>query len=246
MTRSGTSWAPGPISDCASASDLTADWLLRLMLPNCQVMAFFAAYNISDDGSSDAPMPRSLNISATLCGLPTAAVRSVVVDTGGRVRRIDTTHANPRAFWRTDQERVTYPTPSQVSERERERARLDLVRVWGEITGSQNCRIVGKSQSVLIMIDPMISPRTRRPYPCLSACEPSQCPREPASSVVVPGGAARAGIPPGRRTRAVECQRRMPHVRNCHANDWCGCARLPILPVGRSIYRCSIGWWSEK
>eukprot|EP01047_Picozoa_sp_COSAG01_P039872 COSAG01_NODE_3318_length_6272_cov_2.193261_8_plen_91_part_00 len=86
-------------------------------------MAFFAAYNISDDGSSDAPMPHSLNISATLCGLPAAAVRSAVVDTGGRVRRVDTSHANPRAFWRAEQERVTYPKPSQVSECERERAR---------------------------------------------------------------------------------------------------------------------------
>jgi hypothetical protein len=31
-----------------------------------------------------------------------------------------------------------------------------------EIMGSPKCRIVGDSQSVLIMIDPMISTRTRR------------------------------------------------------------------------------------
>jgi hypothetical protein len=33
--------------------------------------------------------------------------------------------------------------------------------VRGEIMGSHKCRSVGKSQSVLIMIDPIISPRTR-------------------------------------------------------------------------------------
>jgi hypothetical protein len=35
------------------------------------------------------------------------------------------------------------------------------IRVRGEIMGSQKCRIVGKSQSVLIMINPIISTRTR-------------------------------------------------------------------------------------
>jgi hypothetical protein len=33
--------------------------------------------------------------------------------------------------------------------------------VRGEIMGSHNCGIVGKSQLVLMMIDPMISTRTR-------------------------------------------------------------------------------------
>ena len=37
-------------------------------------------------------------------------------------------------------------------------------RVRVEIIGSQNCRIVGKSQSVLIMINPIISTRTRMMY----------------------------------------------------------------------------------
>jgi hypothetical protein len=36
-----------------------------------------------------------------------------------------------------------------------------------EIMGSQKCRIVGKSQSVLIMISPIISTRTRTILPVL-------------------------------------------------------------------------------
>eukprot|EP01047_Picozoa_sp_COSAG01_P020908 COSAG01_NODE_1196_length_11303_cov_16.500714_14_plen_63_part_00 len=36
-----------------------------------------------------------------------------------------------------------------------------IVRVRVEIMGSQTCRIAGKSQSVLIMINPMIFTRTR-------------------------------------------------------------------------------------
>jgi hypothetical protein len=32
--------------------------------------------------------------------------------------------------------------------------------VWGEMMGSQTCRIVGKSHSVVIMIDPIIFTRT--------------------------------------------------------------------------------------
>jgi hypothetical protein len=36
-----------------------------------------------------------------------------------------------------------------------------LRRVRGEIMGSQQCSIVRKSQSLLIMIDPLISTRTR-------------------------------------------------------------------------------------
>ena len=35
------------------------------------------------------------------------------------------------------------------------------LRVRGEIMGSQKCRTVGKSQPVLMMIDPIISTRTR-------------------------------------------------------------------------------------
>jgi hypothetical protein len=35
------------------------------------------------------------------------------------------------------------------------------VRVRVEIMGAQKCRIVGKSQSVLIVTNPMISTRTR-------------------------------------------------------------------------------------
>jgi hypothetical protein len=35
-----------------------------------------------------------------------------------------------------------------------------MVRVWGEIMGSPKCRNVGESQPVLMMINPVISPRT--------------------------------------------------------------------------------------
>jgi hypothetical protein len=35
------------------------------------------------------------------------------------------------------------------------------VRVWVEIMGSPTCGIVGKSQPVLLMVDPMIFTRTR-------------------------------------------------------------------------------------
>eukprot|EP01047_Picozoa_sp_COSAG01_P042232 COSAG01_NODE_3675_length_5804_cov_4.926919_5_plen_174_part_00 len=40
-------------------------------------------------------------------------------------------------------------------------ARPELIRVRVKIVGSQKCGIVGKSQSALIMIDPIISTRTR-------------------------------------------------------------------------------------
>jgi hypothetical protein len=51
------------------------------------------------------------------------------------------------------------PTPNQSTRR----ARTLSMRVQGEIMGSQNYRNVGESQSALIMIDPIISPRTRTP-----------------------------------------------------------------------------------
>jgi multidrug efflux pump subunit AcrA (membrane-fusion protein) len=44
----------------------------------------------------------------------------------------------------------------------------DSIRVRVEITGSQKCRIVGKSQPVLMMINPMIFTRTRGG--CRSGC----------------------------------------------------------------------------
>jgi hypothetical protein len=40
-------------------------------------------------------------------------------------------------------------------------ARADDLQVRGKIMGSQNCGIVGKSQSVLIMINSIIFTRTR-------------------------------------------------------------------------------------
>jgi hypothetical protein len=42
-----------------------------------------------------------------------------------------------------------------------QRARSVQLRVRVEIMGSQKCRNVGKSQSLVIMINPMISTRTR-------------------------------------------------------------------------------------
>jgi hypothetical protein len=48
-----------------------------------------------------------------------------------------------------------------------------LLRVWVEIMGSQKCRIVGKSQPVLIMINPIIFTRTRTPS--CSDCRVSAC-----------------------------------------------------------------------
>jgi hypothetical protein len=46
------------------------------------------------------------------------------------------------------------------------RRRARRVRVRVEITGSQKSRNVGESQTVLVMIDPIISPRTR-----ISGCQ---------------------------------------------------------------------------
>eukprot|EP01047_Picozoa_sp_COSAG01_P055915 COSAG01_NODE_6280_length_3755_cov_33.946663_3_plen_125_part_00 len=50
-----------------------------------------------------------------------------------------------------------------------------MIRVWVEIMGPGKCGIVGKSQWVLIMIDPVVSTRTRR---------------------MRPGGKARLTVPP--------------------------------------------------
>jgi hypothetical protein len=49
------------------------------------------------------------------------------------------------------------PPPSDTSYHEQ---RGTTLRVRVEIMGSQKCRIVGKSQSVLMMINPMIFTRT--------------------------------------------------------------------------------------
>ena len=50
------------------------------------VMAFFAAYNSTDDGDDDRPLPSNLNVTATFCGVGTAKTA-----TSARVRRIDAT-----------------------------------------------------------------------------------------------------------------------------------------------------------
>jgi hypothetical protein len=56
---------------------------------------------------------------------------------------------------------VDAPRTGCLSQGGRGEARRELIRVRVKIMGSQKCGIVGKSQSVLIMIDPMISTRTR-------------------------------------------------------------------------------------
>eukprot|EP01047_Picozoa_sp_COSAG01_P040845 COSAG01_NODE_3462_length_6067_cov_3.183311_4_plen_88_part_00 len=60
--------------------------------------------------------------------------------------------------------RRSYADPSQAT------VYITEVRGRVEIMGSHTCRIVGKSQPVLIMIDPIIFTRTRRlaPARCLS------------------------------------------------------------------------------
>jgi|EP01049_Picozoa_sp_SAG25_P006970 hypothetical protein len=52
--------------------------------------------------------------------------------------------------------------------------RYDM-RVRVEIMGSHNCRIVGKSQPVLVMINPMIFPRTRRTSAGTAQCVCGMC-----------------------------------------------------------------------
>ena len=57
-----------------------------------QVKAYITSYNTSDD-SGNAPQPDAVSVSMSFCGAgpnpPTTA----------RLRRIDNTHANPRALW---------------------------------------------------------------------------------------------------------------------------------------------------
>jgi hypothetical protein len=48
-----------------------------------------------------------------------------------------------------------------------------VIRVRVEIMGSQKCRNVGKSQSVHIMINPIISTRTRKNRSCLGGTQVS-------------------------------------------------------------------------
>ena len=79
------------------------------------VKAYFAAYNTSSEtGTDDRPMPNNLAVTAEFCGLGPG----VLAVQNARVRRIDTTHANPRGYWRTQQKRVTYPTPIQIAQLE--------------------------------------------------------------------------------------------------------------------------------
>jgi hypothetical protein len=48
----------------------------------------------------------------------------------------------------------------------------DLLRVRVEIMGSQKCRIVGRSQPVLIMIDPILFTRTHTSQGCANGAAP--------------------------------------------------------------------------
>jgi hypothetical protein len=91
----------GPGDNCAITSFVT---VMRSDLQTATVVkAFFAAYNTSSEsGTDDRLMPNNVAVTAEFCGLPPAATVSIA-----RVRRIDTTHANPRGYWRAQQKRVT-------------------------------------------------------------------------------------------------------------------------------------------
>eukprot|EP01047_Picozoa_sp_COSAG01_P055261 COSAG01_NODE_6132_length_3775_cov_3.629183_2_plen_214_part_00 len=119
----------------------------------------------------------------------------------------------------------------------------------GEIMGSQKCRIVGKSQSVLIMINPIISPRTRICPRCTHA----------SSCALVCAPAALTGC---RRRRGVRrymtCRSssapvfiaphhpRLDHAvfYEAHGYDVCACANLRSSLACRSPYKVgdSRGW----
>eukprot|EP01047_Picozoa_sp_COSAG01_P095505 COSAG01_NODE_26191_length_721_cov_1.215434_1_plen_179_part_10 len=78
-----------------------------------------------------------------------------------------------------------------------------FLRVRVEIMGSQKCRTVGKSQPVLSMSHPVVSPRTRTE--CAAVIEPADVPRQLATCVatqctsfVVSRSRARAGTGSGR------------------------------------------------
>jgi hypothetical protein len=83
-------------------------------------------------------------------------------------------------------------------------------RVGVEILGSQKCRIVGKSQPVLMMIDPMISTRTRR-------CALTDLIRRAVDDQEGRVNLVQVQLQP---LGALECQR-IPapptHTRTCHA-----------------------------
>jgi len=100
----------GGRDDCAVTSFVT---VARNDLKTAtMVKLFIAAYNVTDRGEDDAPMLSSLAVTAKVCGISAPSV------SGARVRRIDTTHANPRGTWKFKQKRVTYPTPLQIAELE--------------------------------------------------------------------------------------------------------------------------------
>jgi hypothetical protein len=70
------------------------------------------------------------------------------------------------------------------------------LRVRVEIMGSQKCRIVGESQPVLIMIDPMISTRNRMTTPPASARYAAECRSMicAGAGMVAPSDAVRGGV----------------------------------------------------
>ena len=99
----------GPGDSCAVTSFVTVQQ--NDLQTATVVKAFFAAYNTSSEsGTDDRPMPTNLAITAEFCGLPPTAALSPA-----RLRRIDTTHANPRGYWRSQQKRVTCECPQNFA-----------------------------------------------------------------------------------------------------------------------------------
>eukprot|EP01047_Picozoa_sp_COSAG01_P093188 COSAG01_NODE_24381_length_781_cov_1.016129_2_plen_146_part_01 len=76
-----------------------------------------------------------------------------------------TAHAHAAPLLTTRARRLSLPTTPTSTRGDKTIAGVGsgsrLLRVRVEIMGSQKCRIVGKSQSVLMMIDPIIFTRTR-------------------------------------------------------------------------------------
>jgi hypothetical protein len=113
--------------------------------------------------------------------------------------------------------------------------------------GSQNCSIVGKSQSVRLMIDPIIFPRTRR-YPVTATARgvawsedaPLSCARRSADLV---GGAPAPAWPPRRCSGASNhAASSAPSVVGSVASSWSAvewlASALCPAPHARTICIC--------
>jgi hypothetical protein len=118
-----------------------------------------------------------------------------------------------------------------------------FLRVRVEIMGSQKCRTVGKSQPVLSMSHPVVSPRTRTE--CAAVIEPADVPRQLATqctSFVVSRSRARAGTGSGRLD---------PDCCACPTNDPSAgdlLARVlaDLLGCRAVLHRLSRGPWGRR